>query len=134
MTNYKRIGSVKGIFISYETHGIIELTNDLIAVSSCSSGNPIVIIDAVKFSVLKEIKEQNYITHYSSLCLLNENSFIYSDEGNVIQIAINEDYKISFKSNSEKQLNGYRTFISIDNGKFVIIENKSNGIDIIKPN
>ena len=39
-------------------------------------------------------------------------------KGKVIQISIADNYKILYKTNAEKQLNGYGGIISIENGKY----------------
>lgn len=54
-------------------------------------------------------------------------------KGKVIQISIADNYKILYKTNAEKQLNGYGGIISIENGKYLAIRNQSYGLSIIKP-
>ena len=52
--------------------------------------NPIIIIDQVSHTIIKEIKLEGYITDYSSLCVLDSHS--YAREGKVVQISIHDDY------------------------------------------
>ena len=91
---------------------------------------PIVIVDPINHSI---IKDQEYITTYSVLCMFDAFSFIYVREGKLLQISINNEYEILFKTKSEEQLNGYGGMVSIENGKYLIIMNKSYGLEIIKP-
>ena len=112
---------------------MIELPNGNIAVSSCVSPYPIVIINLTNYSIIKEIKDQEYITTRSSLCLFDAFSFIYVNNGKFIQISLNNEHEILFKTQSEQQLNGYGGIINIENGKYLIIENKSYGLEIVKP-
>ena len=112
---------------------MIELPNNLIGVSSSSSGCSITIVDPIKYTIIKEIKEQDYIIACSSLCVLNANSLIYVYEGKLLQVSIGDDYKILYKTNTEKQLGGFGGIISIEGGKYLAIRNKSNGLSIIKP-
>ena len=54
---------------------MIELLNGLIGI-------------IIVYSIVKEIKEQEYITYYSSLCVLDTHWFIYIYDGKVVQIVI----------------------------------------------
>ena len=112
---------------------MIELPNDLIAVSSNVSPYPILIVDLISYSIIKEIKEEGYITNPSSLCVLDTHSFIYAQGGKVVQITIDNEYRILYKTNAEQQLNGYNGLISVKEGKYLIVENNSYGFDVIKP-
>ena len=113
---------------------MIELPNQLLAISSGASGYPIIIIDPVSHTIIKEIKLEGYITGYSSLCVLDFHSFIYALGEKVMQISIHDDYKILFKTNTEKQLNGYFKILLVEGGKCLMIGNNSNkGLEIIKP-
>lgn len=132
LSNYQKMNSIKGLHSSRQAQGIIELSNNLLAVSSCAS-NSIVIVDPNKYVIIKEIKESKYMTTFSSLCLLNSFSFIYVYQGNVLQISISDNYSIIYKTNAEKQLYGYRGIISIEDGKYLVIHNQSNGLSIISP-
>ena len=81
---------------------MIELPNQLLAISSCASGYPIIIIDPVSHTIIKEIKLEGYITGCSSLCVLDSHSFIYAREGKVVQISIHDDYLFLYLPNTQK--------------------------------
>ena len=107
---------------------MIELPDGNIAVSSCVSPHPIVIINPTNYSIIKEIKDQEYITTNSALCLFDAYSFIYVRDGKFLQISNNNEYEILFKTKSEEQLYGWGGMINIENGKYL----KSTNENIIK--
>ena len=131
-STYEKLNTINNVRTDYCEH-MIEVPNGHIAVSSCVSPYPIVIINPTNYSIIKEIKAQEYITCQSALCLFDAYSFIYVKDGKFLQISINNDYDILFKTKSEEQLNGYQGMINIENGKYLIIENKSYGLEIVKP-
>ena len=95
---------------------------------------PGVIVDPISYSIIKEIKEEGYITSDSSLCVLDQHSFIYVCGGNVVQIAIGNDYKILFKTKGEQQLHGSNGVVSVRGGEYLIVEDSSRtGFKVIKP-
>ena len=131
VSTYQKINSMKGICSYYTNEGLVELSNNLLAVSTMLP--TIVIVDPFKYIIVKEIKELNYIPTYSSLCVLNANSLIYVYYGKFLQISITDDYKIIYKTRAENKLEGYGGTISIEEGKYLAIRNVSYGLSIIKP-
>ena len=81
--NYKKLHSIKGHYVYCHGKKMIEPPNGLVAISSSASDN-ILIVDPISYSIVKEIKEEGYITHYSSLCVSDPHSFIYIYEGKVV--------------------------------------------------
>ena len=113
---------------------MIELPNGLVAISSRVHPYPILIVDPITYSIVKEIKEEGYITYCSSLCVLDRHSFIYAYDGKVVQIAIGNDYKILFKTKGEQQLNGYGGLVSVRGGEYLIVTDSAwTGFKVIKP-
>ena len=113
---------------------MIELPNGLVAISSGVEPYPILIVDPISYSIIKEIKEEGYITYCSSLCVLNQHSFIYVYDGDVVQIAISNDYKILFKTKGEQQLGGYGGLVSVRGGEYLIVQDSAYiGFKVIKP-
>ena len=131
-STYQKLNTIKNVYTDVSEH-MIELPNGNIAVSSYVSPYPIVIINPTNYSIIKEIKDQEYITTYSALCLFDAYSFIYVRDGKFLQISNNNEYEILFKTKSEEQLYGWSGIINIENGKYLIIGNKSNGLEIVKP-
>ena len=111
---------------------MIELPNGLVAISSCVEPYPILIVDPITYSIVKEIKEEGYITGCSSLCVLDQHSFIYAYDGNVVQIAIDNNYRILFKTKGEQQLDGEYGLVSVRGGEYLIVQ-KGSGFKVIKP-
>ena len=74
--NYKKFYSIKGHYIEPYGTTMIELPNGLIAISSYTSPYPNY-CDPISFSIIKEIKNQEYISSSSSICVLDNHSFIF---------------------------------------------------------
>ena len=53
---------MKGISSYYTNEGLIELSNNLLAVSSAISANPIVIVVPIKYTIVKAINYCLFIT------------------------------------------------------------------------
>ena len=101
--NYNKLHSIKGHYAYYGGTPMIELPNGLVAISSyVRPSYPILIVNPITYSIIKEIKEEGYITYCSSLCVLDQHSFIYVYNGNVVQIAIDDKYRILFKTKGER--------------------------------
>ena len=133
LTKYIKIKSVNGVYTHSDVHEMIELPNMFVAVSSASEGKPIVIIDPIKYCIVKKIKDSEYITGASALCVLDCHSFIYVRDGKVLQIPMHHDYQISYKSKNKSKLRGKGEMMTVTNkNNFIIIPNKSNGIEIMK--
>ena len=73
---------------------------------------------------------EDYITGRSSLCVCDEDSFIYVRDGTFLQIS-NEDGEILFKSKGGK-FDGYIGILPLEGGKYFAIQNDGR-ISIIKP-
>ena len=128
LNNYTQQQTIKGYGVYYPSH-MIELSDGNIALSTVDEPYPIVIIDSSSYQVTKEIQLEQHITSYSSLCVFNQNSFIYAYKGTFLQIS-SEDYSIVFQSTGGK-FNGYGGIIPIEGGKYFIIENESR-ISVVK--
>jgi hypothetical protein len=125
----KRTQSIKGVFTAHSLNAMIELPYKRVALSSDNADKPIVIVDAVKCVVLKEITLKGVITHCSSLCMVDDASFMYMYEGKVVQVAL-RDYSVISKSTAEKTLNGLHGLIPIENGRYILISNSTHGISV----
>ena len=136
LKNYVKLNSLKGFYANPRGQKMIELPNGFIAISSVSksSGYPIIIIDPINYTIVKQIIDQEYIPSYSSLCVLDKHSFIYAYEGNIIQISIDNDYLIVYGAVKENQLDGWNGLISVNGGEYLLVVNNSNtGFKGIKP-
>ena len=119
---YEQKGTIEQVFTSC-INGMIELANGHIALSMIyPSISRIVIVDPLKYMVVKEIIDCEHISQdgAGSMCFFNEDSFIYGFYGCFCQIAyVNEDYKIVFSTKEPKQdlLGG---LLLIENGNYFI--------------
>ena len=125
-----RTQSIRGVFTTYSINSMIELPHKRVALSTNNSDNAIVIVDASKCVVVKEITLKGFITHCSSLCLVDDSSFVYVYDGRVVQIAI-KDFSIIYKTTTEKALNGFYGILSAEKGKYMLISNNTNGINVV---
>ena len=113
--------------------GMIQINESKFAVSSDSKveGYPILIIDTKTFEIEQKIKIDGYITHHSSLCMLDEGSFVYVYEGKIVQISC-KDYNVVFKS-YKSGFNGLYGVVSVDKGKHLVVDNDSEGVTVVVP-
>ena len=112
--NYKKLHSIKGYLAGGPT--IIELPNGLVAVPTTAlvgdSGYlTILIIDPITYSIIKKIKLEEYTiskeSDLFSFCVLNKHSFIcINAKGDVVQIAIDDEFNILYKSKEDKEYIG----------------------------
>ena len=121
LNNYNQQHNIEEYGVTCSSH-MIELSNGNIAISSRKEPYPIVIIDSNSYQVKKVIKSKELITGCSSLCMFDENSFIYVYEGAFLQIS-NEDFSILYQSQGGK-FKGYRSIISLEGGYFAIENEK----------
>ena len=130
LNTYVGENKIKGVYAYIYNH-IIELPNECVAISQADDSNKIIIVDTVRCVIIKEIQEKNFIIGSSSLCTLNEMSFIYVLNGRIVQIW-NEDYSIKYKVNIETRLIGEYGIILVGK-EYLGIVNNFNGIEIVKP-
>ena len=110
---------------------MIELQNNNIAVSSNSKNSPIFIINCVYYDILKVIEMEEFITSSSSLCVLDEFSFIYVFEGNLLQIST-KDFSIIYKKKGGKFSGYWGGMIPFKEGFYLVIENEYD-LSFVKP-
>ena len=126
---YQQEHLIKGDCAIYPTH-MIELQNGDIAISSNTGGALIVIINTNKYCVVSKIKLDGYIIHPSSLCLWENDSFIYVYKGIIVQIS-SIDYSIISKFKNNDEIYGYNGIADIEKGKLLGFVNESFGISIL---
>lgn len=111
---------------------MIELPGQRIALPSRNSPYRIIIIDLNNYLIVKEIIDKEYLTECSSLCLLNNTSFVYVCDEHVIQISL-IDYSVLFKTNKAKGLYGLDGIILLKGGRGVLVSNKKKGFNVVTP-
>ena len=125
--DYTHRHTMKGDGIRFGTY-MIELPDGNVVLSS-DVHYPIVIIDTSTYQVKKEIDRENYFP--SAMSVLDQHSFIFVCEGMLCQIS-NDDYSILFRSIDGNY--GCLGVITIDRGKYIIIENRNRKrLTIFKP-
>ena len=125
--SYRTLNHIRGYYAFYSSH-MAEISDDIIAISSYTKGFPLVIIDINTCCIIKEIMFKGNIC--SSLCCLDNRSFLYVDNDVLIQIS-SEQYEIMLNLEHEIDINGYSGII-IKDGQYLITTNEHNGISIIK--
>lgn len=136
LKNYKILHQIEGYHNGKESNSIIELPNGFLAISTDFGSNydfVILIVDPINYTIVKTIREKDYFTNYSSLCVLNNHSFIYVLFYKVMQISIDNDYQILYKSNNSNDLDGHHGMISLKGGEYILVTNGDDGISVVKP-
>ena len=131
LNNNTKTYTFKGYYTDYANH-MIEIPNNKIAISPYNSNTLIIIIDSINYTVVKEIKLQNYINGHSSLYLLNNESFIYIYNKCLVQIST-KDFEVLFKTQNMSQLGGIGGILTTEGGKYIITNSNDNGLEIIEP-
>jgi WD40 repeat protein len=133
-STYKKEHSVKYDHF-WAFNGIIELPNDMIAVSSGQSSK-ITIIDTVKYVIVKEVLHDKYIefeggdAYPSALFLYDNNSFIYVHQESLVQIST-YDFEILYQTKLKDEFKGF-TVLTKENGRYMLTPNVAKGISIFK--
>ena len=121
--------SINGVYSFYQ-NGMIELVNGNIVISNSKYPYNIVIIDSEKCFIIKEITNEEAITCYTSLCVLNYDSFILLCDNNVIQVE-SKNYNVISVHKNEQALN-VSGIIKVETGKYFIGANCNNGVFVMK--
>lgn len=117
LQTYQRIRSIEGIYAFMPSH-MIELSNGNVAVSLRNgvSDCKIAIIDTEKFCVIKEIVDSKFIADMSSLCVWDNDSFVFVDEKKFVQISM-VDYTVKYKKKFNEVIGGYYGILNINKGE-----------------
>ena len=127
---YVKLSTVKYVYVFYSSH-MIELQNGCVSVSSNSHPDyPIVIIDALNYTIMKSITLKDCFSECSSLCTYGEKSFIYLNGDVVIQVSI-DDNNVIYKGNSNNNIDGSFGVIYLQKEKYYLVTNCSKGISVI---
>ena len=121
--------TIKGYGVVRSTY-MIELADGNIALSFYVKPCPIVIIDSSSYQVKTKIQLEEHNTHPSSLCILDEHSFIHVHKGSFLQIS-NKGGSVLFQSEGGK-FDGWSGVIPLEGGKYFAVQNNTK-ISIIKP-
>ena len=131
VTKCTKVSEIHGIYTYANSH-MIEVGDELVAVSVASFQDSIVIVNCDKGCVVKEIKERSFIVNASGLCLVDCGSFVYVNKGTVVQVKRNGEYEVLSKHKGMKALNGVDGVISVDNGRFFVVTGNDYGLVVVK--
>ena len=129
LTNYTQLHRIRGFGITWSTY-MIELADGNIALSFYMKPCPIVIIDSSTYQVKTKVLLEEYNTKPSSLCVLDEHSFIHVNKGSFLQIS-NKGGSVLFQSEGG-EFDGWCSVIPLEGGKYFAVQNNTR-ISIIKP-
>ena len=136
LTTYKKEHVTKGIHTS-SSNGLIELPNKCLAVSDSPS---VFIVDWVKYVVIKQVIEEEYIFNYGSLCLLDKSSFVYAREGYFCQVFFG-NFQVGYKTKMIGSFDGRGGLVVMKGEKgtekhkdrYIIVDNgEGNGISMFR--
>ena len=129
LNTYKKDAVIKeGISVMKSVH-MVELSGNRIAASSNAD---IVIIDTVKYSIIKKLQVEGLVLTAASLCLFDEFSFICACAGGFVQVS-SLDYRIMYKDNNVVDVNGGNGIKSVEGGKYLVTMNNSYGLTVLQP-
>ena len=131
LDNYTKTHTVAGHSPYCPPH-MIEVPDGNVAITSYDKGESsycIVIIDTSLYEIKKIICVPYYITHYSSLCVINDHSFVYAYRGTFVQISC-EDYSVVCKTRTQ-DFGGFAGMVLLQGGLLAI--EGGNWVVVVKP-
>ena len=130
---YNFLDTINNVCTTFN-HGLIELGNGHVAVSHYNP-NCIYIVNPIRYELVATIVDKEYIPNSGPLFMFGYDSFIYvSLNGGCLcgVTFVNGEYKITFKTKeNENDLKGNCLSI-VNNGKFIIGDNKYGGCSVFK--
>lgn len=118
INTYVNVHNMKGYNVSRPSY-MIALPNGNVALCSKVDQETIIIINTSLYEEVKRIKVDNYITKPTTLCVVNDNYFIYVRDGNVVQVS-NVDYSVISKVKGDRFDGWFGGVVLIENGKYFI--------------
>ena len=116
-------------------YGMIELNDGNIAVSQ-EKPNRICIIDSIKYEIVYDLRNEEFIKSIGALEKLNCYSFLFIWKGEILQIGtINgKEYEIQYINKDEKDVNGVSGIVIEEEEKYLITCNRNgnHGLNIYK--
>ena len=115
---YVNVHNMKGYNVSRPSY-MIALPNGNVALCSKVDQETIIIINTSSYKEIKRIKVENYITKPTTLCVVNEDSFMYVRDGNVVQVS-NVDYSVISKVKGNRFDAWFGGVVLIEDGKYFV--------------
>ena len=128
---YTHVHTITGYY-ALEPYHMIELPEMKLAVSSDTEEHPLVIIDTQRYEIVKVIEMRNYNIHkISSLCMLNNTSFIYARDTTLIRFDA-YNYEVIHNINTLDEVDGDWDIVAVEDGAYFVIGNESKGVTVFK--
>ena len=128
---YTHVHTITGYY-AFEPYHMIELPEMKLAVSSDTEEHPLVIIDTQRYEIVKVIEMRNYNVHnISSLCMLNNTSFIYARDTTLIRFDAHS-YEVIHHINTLDEVGGDWDIVAFEDGAYFAIGNVSKGVTVFK--
>jgi WD40 repeat protein len=127
---YQHVSTINGYY-ALEPYHMIELPGMRLAVSSDTNEHPIVVIDTLRYEVVKVIDMREYnVQMSSSLCMVDGlSSFIYARDTKLIRFDA-KTYDVIDNVDDLEKVDGDWDIVAIDDGKCFAIGNVSKGVTV----
>ena len=132
LNTYERVCTLKECYAYLPSH-MVELNNSYLALSSNTGEKPLVIVDITNYEIYCLITLDEMVWN-SSLCMLNENCFIYLLGNNILQFSVdNFSVMRCLGAIGIGGLCGYFGIQIVENGKFLVVSSEQ-GVAVIQIN
>ena len=128
LTSYSKVFNMRNIQTT-SPNGLIELSNENIAISSCKRDFPILIVDPLRYAIIKQIVLKQNIKKDSTLMVLNNDTFVYVNNGCYLEFNTSE-YELIFQYMSSKRIRN--NFCFVRDNEYLVVQRDSKGIQVIK--
>ena len=115
---YVNVHNMKGYNVSRPTY-MIGLPDGNIALCSKVEQEAIIIINTSSYEEIKRIKLENFISKPTTLCVMNEYSFMYARDGIVVQVSC-LDYSILSKLKGSTFDGWFGGVVLIEDGNYFV--------------
>ena len=118
LDTYVNVHNMKGYNVSRPTY-MIGLHDGNVALCSKVEQEAIIIINTSSYEEIKRIKLEHFIVKPTTLCIMNDYSFMYACDGIVVQVS-SLDYSIVSKSKGSTFDGWFGGVVLIEDGKYFV--------------
>lgn len=130
LTTYNKDATIKEGFTVVKAVHMVELSGNRIAASTNNAD--VVIVDTVKYSVIKKVQVEGFVLNTTALCLFDEFSFVCAGVEGFVQVS-SLDYRIMYKDSGVTGVDGVNGVKSVESGKYLVMMNNSYGLTVLQP-
>ena len=130
LTTYNKDATIKEGFTIVKAVHMVELSGNRIAASTNNAD--VVIVDTVKYSVIKKVQVEGFVLNTTGLCLFDEFSFVCAGVEGFVQVS-SLDYRIMYKDSGVTGVDGVNGVKSVEGGKYLVTMNNSYGLTVLQP-